>query len=495
MGVSLGPLVNNSGLVFSFDMYNIKTNAGAPITNTLPGGITNGYPIVGNSWGTYNTNQYNGNAYFSIGAISSVTSNIVTTSTAHPLRTYDAVTPQTTGGGVTAGTNYFVKKLSSTTFSLHAYDSTSDGSKGFRVHDSINNNTQIAINSTSFPTMWWGPPHLPNSALVKEIIPNGFNANGRIHDCIRLHYFRSDAADGMAYGVESTVTASVSWTVTFWTRAASASAVGKKIDFSIYNYTGGSAVSLGFQATIGDLGVWTKQSYTFTPSYTTCISYLFKYVSTDAPYSVDLSEFMYHLGTTGAEYTPASRSTTQSVIDRVGRCTATVSNLVYAADNTFTFNGTSSTVTLATPLSGGVATPFTLMAVAKTSTAVSWQTVIGTAGTFRQIGFNGTNFYYGGNGGGGNAFVIGGTIAANTWYHMVFTFDGTTAYGYLNGVQTTGSIGSNGGTIGSNYLGTYNGSAEYLNGSIGMAKIYNRALTQSEVIEAYRAVKTQYSLT
>ncbi|KKK46894.1 hypothetical protein LCGC14_3160640, partial [marine sediment metagenome] len=49
---------------------------------------------------------YNGNVTFDIGGIASVVGNLVTTSSPHPLRTYDVVNAHTTGGGITANTDY-----------------------------------------------------------------------------------------------------------------------------------------------------------------------------------------------------------------------------------------------------------------------------------------------------------------------------------------------------------------------------------------------------
>ena len=200
MGTTYSPSVVTNGLVMYYDMSNTqKSWRGAPVTNLLPNPTINSVPTTGNGWGTYNTNQYNGATYFSIGSISSVSSNIVTTSGNHPLRSYDVVTPQSTGGGVTAGTNYLVKKLSATTFSLHTWNSSQDGSQGYinpatgtyKVYDDFANDVRISINSSSFPTMWWGPPHLPNSGLVKEVRTNGCSIPGiPTTDCLRVYHTR-----------------------------------------------------------------------------------------------------------------------------------------------------------------------------------------------------------------------------------------------------------------------------------------------------------------
>ncbi|MFA5408290.1 MAG: prepilin-type N-terminal cleavage/methylation domain-containing protein, partial [Bacilli bacterium] len=172
-----------------------------PTQNLIPNSPANSYPTVGNTHATYNTNQYNNNTYFSIGTIGSVSNNIVTlSSVSHAIYTYDVLTPQTSGGGVTAGTNYYIKKLSDNTFTLHQHNASQDGSLGYSVHDSINNDVRISINATDFPTMWYGLPHAPNSALVKEIIPNCYSSNGAKHECIRLHTEHKiyGPVDGMA---------------------------------------------------------------------------------------------------------------------------------------------------------------------------------------------------------------------------------------------------------------------------------------------------------
>jgi hypothetical protein len=231
-------------------------------TNIIPGGTKNMYPSYGNNHGTYNTNQYNGNVYFSIGTITSVENNVVTYVPTKSLRTYDAVRPQTTGGGLTAGTVYFIKALSTTQFTVHAYNSSQDGSQGFAVHDSIKNDVRIAINATDFPTMWHGPAHLPNSGLVKEIIPNGFSFNGISHDCLRLYTnFRTDSIyDYMAYGVGAPITANIKYTYSFYYRAVTPESIGRVVSFSLHN-------GVGFNGGSFTLGVhW--QRHTITTSST-----------------------------------------------------------------------------------------------------------------------------------------------------------------------------------------------------------------------------------
>lgn len=211
-------------------------------TTNLITTTANSYPTYGNEWGTYETNKYNSGNYFSIGSIVSVSNNIVTTATAHGLNTYDVIFPQTSGGGLTSGTRYFIKALNSTQFTLHVYGGTQDGSLGYHVHDSILSDTRIAVTPVEFPTMWWGYAHNPHSGLVKEIIPNGFNKDGRIHDCIRCHFEHIPTTqaitDGMAYGVYPTTVMGNTHTISFYHRAANAESIGMSIVFEYYCQNG-----------------------------------------------------------------------------------------------------------------------------------------------------------------------------------------------------------------------------------------------------------------
>jgi hypothetical protein len=502
--------MSTKGLVFYYDMYNVKSYKGAPVTNLLPGGTTNAYPSTGNGWGTYNTNQYNSNTYFSIGSISSVTGNVVVTAAGHPLRSYDVVTPQTSGGGVTAGTNYLVKKLSSNSFSLHSYNSSQDGSSGFSVYNSYNNNTQISINSTSFPTMWWGPPHLPNSGLVKEIIRNGFRHKDRIHDCVRLHYIRSDGvADGMSYGVDTTVTPGVAHTVSFYVKAATPTAVGKSISYQIYNYTGGSAAGYSFNFTL--TAEWQKVYMTFTPAYGTCISYWFS--NSSPPYSWDLSEIMFTTGSTPTEYTESTRSTTGVLADLSNKSSITANSLTYGVDGNFSFNGSSNYITV-TPNSAFdlYSLQFWMYnnnAVPNNDGAIGGPSSYQSPINFNSVGTYGINLGGWTGGATNEAFHIwsataGGLMTYNQiaapvgWHHVVFNWNGTTYDIWLDGVKTTTYAHSSGhaklANITSLRIGGDVTAGYYFNGRITSVKCHNVQLTDEEVLQGFNTQRLRYGI-
>jgi hypothetical protein len=166
-------------------------------------------------------------------------------------------------------------------------------------------------------------------------------------------------------------------------------------------------------------------------------------------------------------------------------------SLIFNGSNTFLL-GESNAI-------GVYSTEFTLEAWAKTANASGYQTVIGTESTLRQIGFLNNSVTYGGNGGSGNVLrtTFTSSVSANTWYHLCMTFDGQTAYCYVDGVlRDSNTIGALSGypTPGRSTIGSYNTSgAEYLNGKVGVARIYNRTLSATEVAQNYNANRARYS--
>ncbi len=507
MSVNHAPRIVTDGLVMYIDGLNTLSYPGEPTTNLIPTPLINTYPTINNEWGTYNTNQYNNNTYFSIGTISDVTSNIITTSSAHPLRSFDVVTPQTTGGGVTAGTNYFVKKLSSTQFTLHAYNSSQDGSQGYmnsatgtyKVHDSIALDQRISVSNSSFPTMWWGPPHLPNSGIVKEIRNGGYNF---ISDCIRLHFYRPDGVtDGMAYGPYPAVVGGQIYTASFYTRSVDANAVGRYLSYQNYCYGGVAPDSTGFQAYLGPVGIWTRQSYQFTPTYNGwCISYWF--INT-GPCICDVANIQIEQKTHPTNFTTGTRGSTVATNggwkDLIGTNNADLTNMTYDSISKLYFNGTSSYFQIDQILT----TPITINCFLKyTDQNKSLNTWFNTSPhTVLAISSNrtgiGDTYVYIGNGStwlSAPSINSSITTTANVWHCLTFVSDGSGSVLYINGSNAGTSQYSPSGWGSYYHIGRIVQSGEYLKGYIDSLQIYNKALTQPEVLQNYNALKGRFGL-
>jgi hypothetical protein len=102
-----------------------------------------------------------------------------------------------------------------------------------------------------------------------------------------------------------------------------------------------------------------------------------------------------------------------------------------------------------------------------------------------------------------NNKVVSSNQSFNAWYHIGFTYDGTTLTAYINGT----SIGTtplarqapynNGAqtyyalcSIDSTNMGT----SAYGGGRVGTFSVYNRSLSASDVLQNYNATKTRFGL-
>jgi len=515
--MKVGGGINNEGLVFGYDASGHKFG-GEPTTNLVPSAEHNGQFTTSNGWSTYNTNQYNGNTYFSIGTIGSVTNNIVTLSSVGTnIRSFDVLTPQTTGGGVTAGTRYVIKKISSTEFSLHEYNSSQDGSQGyinpdtgfFKVHDAYANDTRISISASGFPTMWWGPPHLPNSGLIKEIVPNGGRRAGT--NCMRLHVYRGDGvADGMAYGVYCPVTVGDIITMSVWIKLTDERNMGGTLGYSTYFNAGYSAGSTTFSNLTTE---WKKYEYTWTSSNTfTFYSYWWPSGSS-TPYSIDICDFQVEINKGhSTNFTTGTRSNTETLIDSGPyNFQIDTSNIQWSSVQHPHFHGASHYIDLSSnPNVGDNAATWEFIArfdvVYPTDTSVYRQLYIQESSVWvaqyvnRKVGIDiakDNGAWFDGSGGSATGSMIG-PVNSGTWYHLLFTWDGSYVRGYFNSelqftTAVSGLTAIRSGTT-PRRIGMRGGTSQPFFGDIPVLRTYSVALSQQQVIENYLAFKPRFGL-
>jgi hypothetical protein len=90
----------------------------------------------------------------------------------------------------------------------------------------------------------------------------------------------------------------------------------------------------------------------------------------------------------------------------------------------------------------------------------------------------------------------------NTWYQLVYVFTNVAAntiQTYVNGTSVgtvSHSLASLLNTTNPLYIGSYNGGeySQWFNGRIGITRLYNTALTSSQVLQNFNADKTKYGL-
>jgi len=194
------------------------------------------------------------------------------------------------------------------------------------------------------------------------------------------------------------------------------------------------------------------------------------------------------------QFVNGTRSATQGLLDLTGNSTLNLTNVSFDSNAQMTFDGTDDL--LDTNLFSGrnpSTDPFTVEAVLKADTTSGARLWIDASG-------NGIDqrFYSSLDDGGGNPLGISGSAygdsAPNTtdWTHQTIVMDGTTARSYRNGVATYtkeyGSYTLSGDII----IGGRNG--YNWSGDIALVKIYNRALTASEIKSNFNAIKGRFNI-
>jgi hypothetical protein len=94
-------------------------------------------------------------------------------------------------------------------------------------------------------------------------------------------------------------------------------------------------------------------------------------------------------------------------------------------------------------------------------------------------------------------------LALNTWYQVVYVWTNSeltkTIDTYING-SLIGTVNHTFNSILNStnplYIGSYNGGefSQYVNGKIGVTRLYNSALTSAQVLQNYNADKSKYGL-
>jgi prepilin-type processing-associated H-X9-DG protein len=214
------------------------------------------------------------------------------------------------------------------------------------------------------------------------------------------------------------------------------------------------------------------------------------------------SKFLYSTSTGVTD----SRSTSQAIVDIAGGHTITASNLVYNDATSFSFDGTNSEIATGyTPGTGVAAAGCTIECWYKgTKTARNhlWSWGLGSVNNL-DMNFNDGVYalwmYWDGSGSNAIRFTdaqFGDNFFTDSQvHHIVFTHSGSTNIVYFDGVALTPSD-----TIGTQTFSSTNGTNGQLRiaesprfaGDVYTTRVYERALTASEVKQNYNASKSKY---
>jgi hypothetical protein len=218
---------------------------------------------------------------------------------------------------------------------------------------------------------------------------------------------------------------------------------------------------------------------------------------------VEIWDLQLELGSFATPYSSNQvRSNTESIYDLLGRNTLTASSLTYNSDNTFGFNGSSNYIIFPENTDFNTQTVSIEVWVKTNATTQNgfWfekGTVNSQYALFQEGGSITWRLTT-------NVSSLTATTASymNTsqYAQVVGTYTAGDRRIYVNGVQVASdalnySIPTNasGCSIGA-YGGFSGGKAYYYNGNIDVVKVYNRALSATEVLQNFNALRGRYGI-
>jgi hypothetical protein len=355
------------------------------------------------------------------------------------------------------------------------------------------------------PYHTWGTNQ--SKTLVTMPGPFGTSVNAMLY-----HNFNGGFYGPTDWGAvpNGTITSGRTYTVQGWVKAADSESVGKSVNVHTYYNHSGGAYSAGTSYTLTDQ--WQLVSHTHTAQYNASgdgVMYFFTQNS---------GEVKMHLTMTGVFLDEShavqwlvggsTRSDTQGLIDLTGNSTMNISGVSFNSNAIMTFDGTNDyfEVPYSTTLNTPNGCTYELIVYRSNGgTMVSRGTSdSGATPDNPRLYIYPTNgqIYFDWSYSGRDIYGYTNTnMNNNTYYHLTVTATpGGYLKCYLNSIDVTGP--TYGGTLPNPLPNTSDpiqigGStwAGYFSGNIPVLKVYNRALTSTEITNNYLKYKRQYGLT
>lgn len=406
------------------------------------------------------------------------------------------------------------------------------------VTSGVSNSTNglvLHIDAYNINKSWKGRP-VTNNFVLPTVDVNGFSVQSSTFTRVRSgnyggyditgndYVWRFDFTSALTcpyHGNDTTVSVGVTYTFSFdyyVSPDAPAGGYGTR-NLQLANFEQAISASVS-DTTPTVVGVWKRAVVTGTTSSTNLRALLYP-GSCNVAGGMSSSGYILFKnpqveasapGNNPSSFVADTRSNTQAVLDLTGNNTVTASSLTYNSDNTFSFNGSNNYLTIANNSNvnpgGGSFTIQGWMYITGAS-STTWHMLVANRG---QGGTGG--YYVGVNDTSGGNFML--TNDAGTRTDTSTT--GTPTWQYNKWFMVTAILDRNANTqtliindnaqsfaitpAGGNYANTsplniggdVGAGSYYTNGKIATLKVYNRALSISEVKDNFNALKTKFGL-
>jgi len=253
---------------------------------------------------------------------------------------------------------------------------------------------------------------------------------------------------------------------------------------------------------------WTRVSYTY--SYTsTQTSQIIPFIYFGHPVggsgsgigaTIDFYQIQIEVKSHATPYTTGTRSVTQGLKDLTGRSTIDLSNVSFDSSAQMTFDGTDDYINLGSSDNWKIGQNGTIEAVVRREAAVS------TNHRLWCVYNNSSHLDTYIDAATGGLYMHGGTVGTNTqvplnqYLHIIVRYESGNITIWYNGVSqsltgTTSGYNINGTSYTELFLGRYVSSSGYRwAGAYPIFRLYNRALTASEIQQNFNAVRGRYGI-
>jgi hypothetical protein len=390
----------------------------------------------------------------------------------------------------------------------------------YDVGDTINSyrgepTTNLLTYSTNFSAgPWYGycgnnSNVTPNTTDVIDPF-GGFNAT----KVVRNNQTICDGSTpgwGLIYSSGGTLSANNTYTTSIWARCATGTMT---LHFGISDFYG-STVTL-----TTEWQRFTLTSYYEAPAQTDRV---FQFFSTDQNVTYYVCAAQTEPKDHATQYvasgaTNGTRSATQGLLPLISNTSLNISTVSFNSNAQIVFDGTDDYINLPTNFQSGY-TQATYEFICKSTSlpgawnyfqlyiqeTSTWMALYNVgSGAFFGIDLNNGSGWFDGNGGSTTGAKTTATLTANTYYHIVYSWDGTIVRIYLNGVlqSTTSTLQASNGRQNVTTLGAGDtprnigarGGGNYWPGNIDIIKFYNTAISTDQVKQNYNQYKSRFNL-
>ena len=249
------------------------------------------------------------------------------------------------------------------------------------------------------------------------------------------------------------------------------------------------------------------QTYTSTKTHTGTGNHLLYFRRNGGTGNIYIRNLQLELKSHATPFTKGTRSATEGLKDLTGNSTLDLTNVSFDSNAQITFDGSSDRIDMnAQNLVGaaaGTVTAWLKLSEANVNHAGIFCCQVGPAWADMRVVLNVSSpnrirlAISDGTTSTQDGCRTNSALSYDTWYHIVATYDGTSAKIYINGVldethNTTVTPGTF--TPGATMVGSQNYSNRYFNGNIAAVSTHNKALSAEEVKNHFNGIRSRFGI-